>query len=348
MKNQPPEIATLYLATEVTVQENGSWTSAFDYCMKNDAEFHVITAWNPGDERFGAAQNSERNQLLLIELQALGCQVFDARGSDPKSDYYEYSWAAIGLSDEQAMVLGRKYEQVAIFKIDDSRQSVLACFDIWEVTRANPKPIGMDQISQWVNSPRHHSLLEEHLSKYCGIGDDKVGYEGRQFEWFIQNRDTSKFSSSDILAIGALSVEVPATTARILIEDVEGEYGRILGECIAYETGNSQGVGMAWLWSEGSPFLDLFEALGNEKGVGKVVRSKLMAAKFPHLIPIRDSKVEALLAWEKKDPWWAPLHQLLEETSATLSSLKTTPECETTNLRKLDIILWMEASIRGL
>lgn len=138
MKNQPPEIASLYLATEVTVQENGMWMSAFDYCLKNDALIHVLTAWNPGDDRFDAAQNAERNQQLMTDLQALNCHVLPARGSDPESDYYEDSWVAIGLSDELAIDLGRKYEQVAIFRIDSSRQRVLGCFDTWEVNRDNP------------------------------------------------------------------------------------------------------------------------------------------------------------------------------------------------------------------
>lgn len=138
MKDQPPEIASLYLATEVLIQENGSWISAFEFCVKNEAEIHVITAWNPGDERFDHAQNAERNQQLLTDLRALNCQVLPARGSDPESDYFEDSWAAIGLSDEQAIELGRKYEQIAIFRIDSSKQRVLGCFDKWEVSRQNP------------------------------------------------------------------------------------------------------------------------------------------------------------------------------------------------------------------
>lgn len=138
MKDQPPEMASLYLATEVTIQENGIWMSAFEFCVKNDFAIHVITAWNPGDDRFDSVQNEERNQQLRAEIRALKCKVFPARGSDTESDYYEDSWASIGLSDEQAIDLGRKYEQVAIFRIDSSRQRVLGCFEKWEVSRQNP------------------------------------------------------------------------------------------------------------------------------------------------------------------------------------------------------------------
>ena len=83
-------------------------------------------------------------------------------------------------------------------------------------------------------------------------------------------------------------------------------------------------------------------------GVGRVVRSKLMAAKFPEIMPIRDSRVEKLLGWENRDEWWAPMHELLSKCQATLAGIRV-PDTGfvVSPLRKLDIILWMEASDRG-
>jgi hypothetical protein len=74
-----------------------------------------------------------------------------------------------------------------------------------------------------------------------------------------------------------------------------------------------------------------------------------MAAKFPDLIPIRDSKVEALLECEKAERWWEPIHQLLDATSGTVADLQQNGQAVlATPLRKLDVILWMEADCRGL
>ena len=105
----------------------------------------------------------------------------------------------------------------------------------------------------------------------------------------------------------------------------------------------------SWLWEGESPFNELHLALNNKSlpGVGKVVRSKLMAAKFPELIPIRDSRVEALLECSGQDEWWKPMHQLLFETQNALSSLEIfNASVSVALLRKLDVVLWMEASDR--
>jgi hypothetical protein len=46
-------------------------------------------------------------------------------GSDPNSDHAEKSWAITGLSNQEAIQLGKKYGQVAVFLITKSQQSVL-------------------------------------------------------------------------------------------------------------------------------------------------------------------------------------------------------------------------------
>jgi hypothetical protein len=349
MKKPLPENAHRYLATNVTINHNGVWTTAFDYCVQHDAELHVITAWNPGDERPSQETNDTQNDLLRADMLALGVQPLEALGSDLSSEHSEKSWAAVGMTDGQAIELGKKYEQVAIFRINGSRQTVLGCFEEWKIRRANPGPIGIRNIAGWINNPLNKLFLQEHLDRYFGKIDEYIGYEGRQFEWFHSQSDQTLYTSNDILAIGALSVDVPATTARALIEDPEGKYKTLLAQCIEYQKKNAQAMEQSWLWQDSSPFNELFKELGSEYGVGKVVRSKLMAAKFPDLIPIRDSKVEALLECEKAERWWEPIHQLLDTTSGTVADLQQNGQAVlATPLRKLDVILWMEADCRGL
>ena len=69
--------------------------------------------------------------------------------------------------------------------------------------------------------------------------------------------------------------------------------------------------------------------------------------KLNSLNQIRDSRVEALLECSGHDEWWRPMHRLLSETQKALSSLEIfNPSIEVSLLRKLDVVLWMEASDR--
>lgn len=346
-----PREAALYLKTIVTVQIGGEWVSASDLAADEVATLHVVTAWNPGVDRPAREVNEDANVRLLADIQALGLSGIRALGRDPDSDHCEESWAVFGLSDTQAVDLGRRYGQVAVFRISESRQTVLACDGEWQVSRGNQVPIGMTSISTWINEPRRLGHLQELLDRYFGYGAHHPGFHGRHFEWFRGRSVPGRFTSDDIAAIGALSVTVPASTARTLIEDSNQEYSGILKRCLEEAALNQHSLDHIWLLSPESSFGELFTALSDESldGVGKVVRSKLMAAKFPDLVPIRDSRVESLLNWENQDQWWAPMHDLLAKCRGTLDRLKLAEsDVVVTPLRKLDVILWMEASDRGL
>jgi hypothetical protein len=83
------------------------------------------------------------------------------------------------------------------------------------------------------------------------------------------------------------------------------------------------------------------------KDFGRVTRSKVMAAMFPAVIPIRDSFVETLLGLEHSKAWWMPIREILEANdSAVLSCVKKLDVPERAKslgiLRRLDVILWME------
>lgn len=109
--------------------------SGFDFCASRGMQIHVITAWNPGDERPSSEINEARNEQLRKEISSRGLEVLEALGSDPKSSHAEKSWAVVGMTDETAIELGRKYGQVAVFLITRARQWVLGCLTEWEVGR---------------------------------------------------------------------------------------------------------------------------------------------------------------------------------------------------------------------
>ena len=131
----PPPDAQWYLPTLVTVCVDGLWMSGFDFCASRGVQIHVITAWNPGDERPSSEVNDTQNNQLLADISAMGLEVLEALGSDPNSTHAEKSWAVIGLTDKAAIELGKKYGQVAVFRITESQQSVLGCLSEWEVSR---------------------------------------------------------------------------------------------------------------------------------------------------------------------------------------------------------------------
>jgi len=114
---------------------DGVWISGFDFCASHGVQIHVINGWNPGDERPGSEVNDARNEQLHADISALGFDALAALGSDPNSSHFEKSWAVVGLTDNAAVELGKKYGQVAVFRITESRQSVLGCLSEWEVSR---------------------------------------------------------------------------------------------------------------------------------------------------------------------------------------------------------------------
>ncbi len=134
-----PDIAAVYLATIVTAEWRGAWRAAHAMAAAV-GPMHVITAWNPGDERPSADENDRRNALLRADLVALGLDPHPALGSDPASTHAEASWAVVGLTDADACALGAKYGQIAVFRITADTQTVLGCFAPWSVSR----PVGGD------------------------------------------------------------------------------------------------------------------------------------------------------------------------------------------------------------
>ena len=56
-------------------------------------------------------------------------------GADPDSDHAEASWAVVGLDDHEARAIGASFGQVAVFRISDGMQTVLACSEDWTLSR---------------------------------------------------------------------------------------------------------------------------------------------------------------------------------------------------------------------
>lgn len=217
--------------------------------------------------------------------------------------------------------------------------------------------IGYENIVSWLSSAQNFARIEKHFKDYF---EKRVGHRaknvwhGQHFEWFANRVARDCFTEVDLAAIGALSVELPAQTARELIEDGDGKLHELLQECESWTAENGKDASSAdlddsWLEND-SPFSRLYFELKNPDRIklGPVTASKLMAAKYPGLIPIRDSKVAALLAPMPSDLWWRPIRDLVVAVKPVLERFGIErDDIRVTTLRKLDVVLWMEAKDRG-
>lgn len=79
--------------------------------------FAVITACNPEGRMVSAAENTRRMSRLDARVVELGAVAFRADGRSPDGSHRERGWA-IPVSREEAIRLGREFEQLAVFWFD--------------------------------------------------------------------------------------------------------------------------------------------------------------------------------------------------------------------------------------
>ena len=210
---------------------------------------------------------------------------------------------------------------------------------------------GFTKYAKWIKDSESEvkKLYNNYFEKKIGDKSKNV-WHGQHFEWFANRVSRDCFTEVDLAAIGALSVELKAQTARELIEDSDGVLRGLLGECelwVASHGADLSDPNLASDWIEkGSSFRRLWDELVRIERIdlGYVKASKLMAAKYPGLVPIFDSQVSQLLGVTKKDPWWKPMRELVIEVKPVLDKLELArDDIQVTTLRKLDVVLWMKA-----
>lgn len=128
-------LADLYLKTLVSVENAAGSMVPAEQMIGPGQNVHVITAWNPGDERPTPEENAAANDRLRGELLHRGLFPRRAIGSDPSSDHYEESWAVVGLRDDEARSIGAAFGQIAVFRIQQGSQTVLSCEESWTLSR---------------------------------------------------------------------------------------------------------------------------------------------------------------------------------------------------------------------
>ncbi|MDN5864468.1 MAG: DUF3293 domain-containing protein [Gammaproteobacteria bacterium] len=89
----------------------------------------IVTAWNPAELRPERAVNERANVRLAEEIERCGWRAYAARGGSGDGSHVEPSFAVANISRAEALALGRRYAQAAVFYWDGSDATILYCSD---------------------------------------------------------------------------------------------------------------------------------------------------------------------------------------------------------------------------
>ena len=88
---------------------------------------HVLTAWDPGDERPGETVNRERQRALEAELRPLARRMWRTVGLDPVTGYRDEGVAVGGVAEADVLRTGAHYGQDAVFRWTPEAWVVVSC-----------------------------------------------------------------------------------------------------------------------------------------------------------------------------------------------------------------------------
>lgn len=121
-----------YLSTIVEIEVSpGRWAhlngpAALDE-LPLPGPIHVITACNPEGIYRSEEENRAATARLVGEMWVSGFAIARALGRSPSGDHSEVSVALSGLSRPEALRVGRRYGQIAIYEVTDDTVILMAC-----------------------------------------------------------------------------------------------------------------------------------------------------------------------------------------------------------------------------
>lgn len=196
-------------------------------------------------------------------------------------------------------------------------------------------------------------LIAPHSALLLGHYVHSGHFTGGKFETYAHMRSSpNEITGDDIAAVTTLAIRITlggrsdirpghilaleerAADVRALLRDIPS--ARALNTLDGEEFDR-------WLGEE-SPASQLHELLRRQVGLPRVATYKLLARKRPHLLPVRDTKVEAVLhpgeaAWWR--PWW---EELTSRTTLVETLGRVREDAEVGHLsllRVADICVWM-------
>ena len=179
----PQELRDAYLATQVDVEINQDEWLPIDVAVRHvPTPLHLITAWNPMSQQLSLEENCERMDQLASGLEELTALWFPAVGRSPDGTWSEDTFAIYGLSRSEAIELGTRFEQHAIFEATDEELIVLGCDQTWALRR----DIEVDELPPSAHTNQGQHDLATEVADSLGITVTstlvRAGYEGWQHE----------------------------------------------------------------------------------------------------------------------------------------------------------------------
>lgn len=177
---------------------------------------------------------------------------------------------------------------------------------------------------------------------------DGKRYTGSQFEYLVDNANPNLITAKDLLSVSSLSVDIPVRVSLWLLSE-EGQ--SVIKSHLSQVPQNLE------IWSNeaeealgpNGPMIKIWDLLktahwpnpklGNGLG-GRTKRSKLLAAKRPHLIPVVDRVIKDV--FPGVDDFWHAFRTALRDADIRgeieQATLSAPPDLSL--LRKIDAVIW--------
>jgi hypothetical protein len=172
----------------------------------------------------------------------------------------------------------------------------------------------------------------------------RARWTGGQFESLLSWDRPNEFTTSDLVAVSTLSVDVPPRAALWLLGDGREPVARLL-EQVPVDTDIWTVEGRTALFG---PLTELWSLLDHAtwpsertggNGLGTAKKSKLIAAKRPRLTPIVDKVVKQALG--PVQDYWSSFAAAFDDTDLRERVCRLCSEFHLSPLRIVDIVVWM-------
>ncbi len=182
------------------------------------------------------------------------------------------------------------------------------------------------------------------LATYLGEEQGQASYTGAKFEDLISRSDPDLFTPWDVLAVQALSIPAQPAKMSWLLNDVNAQASALLRQIPKLAIADAPD-----LLAEGEAADRLWHLL---RPLGVVTRSKILSAKRPSLIPIKDSVVVKAMtgcAISQLSNWWElwVTRSKRVDAPALFDSVRSVRSevggdaLVLSELRTVDIVVWM-------
>ena len=181
------------------------------------------------------------------------------------------------------------------------------------------------------------SILDTYMnsSHYSGAWFETIGGRGDVPEV------ATRFTTADIVAVSTLGVRIPGWAAIEILDRRANDLNRLLSKiAVDVELHEASEHDL-------EPIYEIHGALDDIADIGHVSRSKLLARKRPHLVPIRDQHVLEALIGQPYGDFTEPLRDALRDDTTLPNRLdalrREVGHAELSLIRTLDIVVWMRA-----